>query len=43
VQGRAEAMVFSAKPQPVLVVADGGGLVVSSDLGATWKIVASLK
>ena len=43
VQGRADPMAFSAEPQPVLVIADGGGVVVSSDLGATWKIVVNLK
>ncbi|GAB3136356.1 WD40/YVTN/BNR-like repeat-containing protein [Marisediminicola antarctica] len=37
--GEVEAMTFAASPTPVLVVADDRGLSVSSDFGATWRIL----
>lgn len=39
VSGDAEAMAYSAVPEPVLLVADARGIVASDDFGATWRAV----
>lgn len=39
--GEVEAMTYAASPTPVLVVADGRGVSVSSDFGATWRTVVA--
>jgi hypothetical protein len=40
--GVVEAMTFALRPQPVLVVADDRGIVVSADWGLTWASIAVL-
>lgn len=39
VTGRADALAFSVRATPMLVVADQRGISASSDFGATWRIL----
>lgn len=39
VEGDVSAMMYSATPEPALLVADARGVVASGDLGATWRVV----
>ncbi len=41
VEGDVQAMTYSASPDPVLLVADARGIVVSDDFGSTWQTVVT--
>lgn len=41
VAGEAEAMVYTSLPKPALLVADRRGIVISDDLGVTWRVLVT--